>query len=143
MTTKLKDFKVFGKMLNMKDNKQIFLIYPHQLFSDINNLRNKKVILVEEPLFFSLYDFHIQKLVLHRATMRYYFEYLLSQNIDVEYFEDESYLDIYIDEDITIYDVVDDWLFKKISSNFKNLTVLNNPNFLNVMIQIDFLIATI
>lgn len=109
---------------------KIFIIYPHQLFKNIENLKNKKVILVEEPLFFSLYYFHIQKLVLHRATMRYYFEYLLSQNIDVEYFEDESYIDIYKDFDITIYDVVDDWLYKKISANFKNLKKLKNPNFL-------------
>jgi deoxyribodipyrimidine photolyase-related protein len=111
---------------------KIFLVYPHQLFANTDCLRNKKVLLIEEPLFFTLYPFHIQKLVLHRASMKYYFEYLLSQNIDVEYFEDESYLDIFKNNDMTLYDVVDYWLFKKISSHFKNLTILANPNFLNV-----------
>lgn len=27
---------------------------------------NKKVLLIEEPLFFTQYDFHIQKLILHK-----------------------------------------------------------------------------
>ena len=63
--------------------------------------------------------------------MKFYEHYLLQNNIEVEYFEDESYLTLYKEEKITIYDVVDDWLFKKISKNFKNLTVLDNPNFLN------------
>ena len=119
-------------MSNNKNKNSLFIIYPHQLFEDIDILKDKKVLLIEEPLFFSLYTFHIQKLVLHRATMKFYEEYLKSHNIDVEYFEDESYIDIYRDFDITFYDVVDDWLFKKISSNFKTFRVLKNPNFLDV-----------
>ena len=108
-----------------------FILYPHQLFENIEKLRGSKVLLIEEPLFFTLYKFHIQKLVMHRASMKFYENYLLQNNIEAEYFEDESYLKIYKEENITIYDVVDDWLFKKISKNFKNLTVLDNPNFLN------------
>lgn len=111
--------------------REVFIIYPHQLFEDVVLLKNKKVLLIEEPLFFTQYRFHIQKLVLHRASMKFYEEYLLSNNIDIEYFEDESYIDIYKDFDITIYDVVDDWLYKKISANFKNLITLKNPNFLD------------
>ncbi len=47
------------------------LIYPHQLFrpqpADVGaDLR----VLVEEPLFFSQYGFHKQKLVFHRASMQ-------------------------------------------------------------------------
>lgn len=111
---------------------EIFILYPHQLFEDIKELKDKKVLLIQEPLFFSLYSFHIQKLVLHRASMQYYFHYLKEHNIDVTYFEDESYFELFKDNKITIYDVVDDWLYKKISSNFKNLKVLKNPNFLNI-----------
>jgi len=110
----------------------MFILYPHQLFQDIEKLKSHKVILVEEPLFFIQYTFHIQKLVLHRASMRFYYEYLLKQNMEVEYFEDESYLEQYKNSDITIYDVVDNWLLKKISANFQNLTIVSNPNFLNV-----------
>ena len=51
---------------------KIFILYPNQLFKNISNFVDKKVILVEEPLFFTQYDFHIQKLVLHRASMKFY-----------------------------------------------------------------------
>ena len=63
--------------------------------------------------------------------MKFYQNYLEQNDIEVQYCENENYLDDYIDENITIYDVVDDWLIKKISVKFKNLTILDNPNFLN------------
>ena len=110
----------------------IFIIYPHQLFHELSNLKAKKVLLIEEPLFFTQYDFHIQKLVMHRASLKFYEEYLLHNNIEVEYFEDESYLELYKDEEISLYDVVDDYLHKKITNNFSRLNILKNPNFLNV-----------
>ncbi len=46
------------------------LVYPHQLWeSNPAVLRASVVFLVEDPLFFSQYNFHCQKLVLHRASM--------------------------------------------------------------------------
>lgn len=109
----------------------IFLLYPHQLFQDIKKLKNKKVVLIEEPLFFTQYKFHLQKLVMHRASMKYYEKYLQSHQIDVKYFEDDSYLEKYKNEKIFIYDVVDDWLLKKIKNNFLDLTIYKSPNFLD------------
>ncbi|WP_122893628.1 cryptochrome/photolyase family protein [Arcobacter peruensis] len=109
----------------------IFLLYPHQLFENIEKLRGFKILLIEEPLFFTQYKFHIQKLVMHRASMKFYQNYLEQNDIEVQYCGNENYLDDYTDENITIYDVVDDWLIKKISKNLKNLTILDNPNFLN------------
>lgn len=81
---------------------KLFLIYPHQLFENIENLKDKKVILVEEPLFFTQYNFHIQKLVLHRASMKFYENYLQNNSIDVEYFEEDSYLQKYKNEKVYI-----------------------------------------
>lgn len=111
---------------------KVFIVYPHQLFKNIELLKGKKVLLIEEPLFFTQYKFHIQKLILHRASMKFYYDYLSDKNIEVEYFEDESYLKIYKDHEIHIYDVVDDWLLKKIRGVFLNLNIYYNPNFLNV-----------
>ena len=71
---------------------KIFILYPNQLFKNVAKLKDKKVLLIEEPLFFTQYEFHIQKLVLHRASMKFYENYLLKNNIAVEYFEDESYM---------------------------------------------------
>ena len=64
------------------------------------------MLLIEEPLFFTQYDFHIQKLILHRASMKFYENYLKQKNILVEYFEDESYLELYKDEEIFVYELL-------------------------------------
>lgn len=110
---------------------KIFIIYPNQLFKNIEILKNSKVLLVEDPLFFTQYDFHIQKLVLHRASMKFYEEYLKEKNITVEYFEDESYLEEYKNEEICIYELFDNYLEKKVYTNFTNITTFKNPNFIN------------
>ena len=79
---------------------KIFILYPNQLFKNLSNFIDKKVLLIEELLFFTQYDFHIQKLVLHRASMKFYENYLKQNNILVEYYEDESYLQIYKNNEI-------------------------------------------
>lgn len=110
---------------------QIFIIYPNQLFKNLSNFTNKKVLLIEEPLFFTQYDFHIQKLILHRASMKFYEKYLIQNDILVEYFEDESYLQIYKNEEIFVYELFDNYLEKKVYKNFSNIKTLKNPNFIN------------
>ena len=46
------------------------LVYPHQLWESNPAVSGAKiVVLVEDPLFFSQYNFHAQKLILHRASM--------------------------------------------------------------------------
>jgi deoxyribodipyrimidine photolyase-related protein len=69
----------------------IALIFPHQLFK--TNLALKKaerVVLIEDSLFFNQYNFHKQKLVLHRASMKGYQSYLEKQGLDVTYVEAKS-----------------------------------------------------
>ena len=59
----------------------IFLIFPNQLFQNIANLQAAKTIyLLEHPLFFGKrkikMSFNKKKLILHRASMKYYEDYL-------------------------------------------------------------------
>ena len=108
-----------------------FILYPNQLFKNLSNFANKKVLLIEEELFFTQYDFHIQKLVLHRASMKFYESYLIQNGILVEYFEDESYLETYKNEEVFVYELFDNYLEKKVYKNFSNITTLKNPNFIN------------
>lgn len=68
----------------------VFLLYPHQLFAPRYLPRFVEAVwLVEEPLFF--YDplqapaFHRQKLILHRATMRYMADWLETEGYAVRY----------------------------------------------------------
>ena len=63
----------------------IFLILPTQLFKDIKILKNYDLIyLIEEPYYLNL-NFHKQKLVLHIASLNYYYDYLKEYNINVKY----------------------------------------------------------
>lgn len=49
------------------------LVYPHQLFHQHPAIKaGREVYLIEDPLFFSQYRFHRQKLMLHRASMKRY-----------------------------------------------------------------------
>ncbi len=64
----------------------ITLIFPHQLFQENPAIApGRTVYLVEEHLFFQQYRFHKQKLLYHRATMRFYADYLSAEGCQVEY----------------------------------------------------------
>lgn len=64
------------------------IVYPHQLFPDIAWMQGvDRVYLVEDPLFFKQYPFHRQKLMLHRASMRWYADRLRQQEREVRYVE--------------------------------------------------------
>ncbi|MDY0121212.1 MAG: TIGR03643 family protein [Sulfurimonas sp.] len=110
----------------------IFILFPHHLFRDIQLLQGKRVLLVEESLFFGQYPFHIQKIILHRASMKAYETYLKEQGVDVAYIEDESYLTLCAGEDVEFYDPVDFDLEKKLREHLSGFSIHPNPNFLNV-----------
>lgn len=120
---------------------KVFLIYPNQLFEDTSILKEyDKVLLIEEPLFFTQYVFHKQKLIFHRATMKMYEEFLHKKNISVTYIEHykiKKTEDIknFFPSNIThvgYYDLVDDWLEKKIKKVIRSLDVCvyDSPLFL-------------
>jgi deoxyribodipyrimidine photolyase-related protein len=121
----------------------IFLLFPHQLFEDISLLSSvDEVVLVEEWLFFHQYKFHKQKLVLHRASMKYYEQYLLDNGLKVRYI---SALEAECDirklirelsqngvEQIHVYDVCDNWLEQRITKtcHVHSITIKEYPTHL-------------
>ena len=124
----------------------ITLIFPHQLFKQHPALQNANTIyLVEEWLFFKQYAFHKQKLILHRASMRFYKEWLEKKGYEVVYVEcDEIYSDIrklvpHLKKNkvsqIDYAEVNDDWLQRRLLSSCKQagikLSVYKTPQFLN------------
>ena len=124
----------------------ISIIFPHQLFKDNPAIsKGRKVILVEEALYFNQYKFHKQKLILHRASMKYYEKFLKEKGWNVEYIEArEKHADVrkLIDKlagqntsEIHFTEVSDDWLNKRIKrSAAKNAikpTEYKSPMFLN------------
>ena len=127
-------------------SKSVSLLFPHQLYK--NNAivqQNRPVYLVEEGLYFNQYSFHQQKLVLHRASMQFYKQYLVNQGLEVQYIDaahQHSNCALLIEDlankgvtEIHIYEVIDNWLMKRIVTaceKFKiSLQVLDSPNFLN------------
>ena len=65
---------------------EITLIFPHQLFRSHPALKKERpVYLVEEELFFNQYSFHKQKIMLHRASMKAFEDYLTKQGYQVTY----------------------------------------------------------
>lgn len=123
----------------------ITLVFPNQLFKDNPALiKGQKVVLVEEHLFFSQYQFHKQKIVLHRATMKAYEQYLTSQGYNVEYIEAASGSNDIRDVmprlaksgviQITYCRTVDDWLERRLQDSAQKegitLKPVENPNFI-------------
>ena len=119
------------------------IIFPNQLFKNSELLSNsKKIILVEEFLFFKHYKFHKQKILFHRMSMKSYKLFLEDKGYDVSYIEStESNSDIRelietLDiNKIKIYNPVDNWLSKRISQSCskKNIQIetYENPLFIN------------
>ena len=67
---------------------EVTVVYPHQLFSQNPALsRERSVILAEDPWFFQRHRFHAQKLVLHRASMQRYRDYLVTEGFTIDYLE--------------------------------------------------------
>ncbi len=131
---------------NTKEIKSISLIFPNQLFEEHPALDSDRVIyLVEENLFFKQYNFHKQKLAFHRASLKFYEDYLKKEKKQVVYVESKSELsDIRklvphlkqkgIDE-IHFTEVVDDWLEKRIAKSAQlsgmRIQQFKSPMFLN------------
>lgn len=70
----------------------LFLIFPHQLF-EIKYIRNalkdnniKKIYIWEHSQYFEKYNFNQKKIILHKSSMIYYFEYLVDnlKNYDIK-----------------------------------------------------------
>lgn len=125
---------------------EVAIIFPHQLFKlhpAIN--KNRPVYLLEEWLFFRQYNFHQQKLLLHRASMKYYQNWLQQQGYKVQYIEShavENDCRVLVKKlakentsNIYIAAPADNWLLKRMQQacNINNiqLHVYNTPNFLN------------
>ena len=124
----------------------VSLIFPHQLYPSNPILQNGSMVyLIEEPLFFKQFNFHQQKLVLHRASMKCYEQHLISKGLKVQYvnhYEPESDTTCLIKKlvnqgvkHVNIVEVVDCWLMKKVQKSCKkwnlDLQIYNAPNFLN------------
>ncbi len=130
----------------------IGIVFPHQLFEH-NPLvaACDRVYLIEEFLFFRQYRFHKQKIAFHRASMKFYADYLQKKGVEVNYVEAHSELgdirklvpNLKTNKVTKIFyiDTTDYWLEKRISKvcleQQISITKLPSPLFINSPEEID------
>lgn len=96
----------------------IFLIFPNQLYKDIKILEDfNKIYLIEEPRYFTDFNFHKLKLAYHRATMKKYYDYLKSKNLNVNYINFNKVTNSFYKslKNISFYDPYDNILNDKLN----------------------------
>lgn len=117
-------------------DKKIFLIFPTQLFKDLEPLKEaNEIFLVEEPIYFTLYKFHKLKLAFHRASMKSYFDLLKEKKFKVSYYEfNDDWLKDLKKSEVSFYDPVDHDLMKKMNGGSKKhgykIDLLETPAFI-------------
>ena len=108
------------------------VVFSHQLSEkNLTLIKGQPVYLIEEFLFFNQYNFHKQKLVFHRASMKAYQYYLQEKGYEVTYVEakekiaDVRQLLLHLKRkgvsQIHYCDVTDNWLEKRISRQAETL----------------------
>jgi len=125
--------------------KTAVLVFPNQLVRECSHLdKGKTFFIIEEELYFRQFKFHKQKLVFHRASMKFYEDYLNSSVLSTEYInalDDRSSVSKLIVDlkdsgfsDIEFIDPCDDWLERRIVSTCIDCNLdykkIENPLFL-------------
>lgn len=128
----------------------ISLIFPHQLFEHHPAITKDRIIyLIEEHLFFNQYKFHQQKILLHRASMKWYADWLKEQGYQVLYIESletnasiKNAVSYFAQQQITAIhfcEVVDNWLNKRLKKAAREhqiqLIEHTTPQFLTTLEQ--------
>jgi len=104
-----------------------FIILPTQLFDKKYLDKSYNYIIWEHPHYFLTYKYNKKKIILHRASCSYYYDYLIKHNFNViDYIEYNNNKSIkkYTINNYTIFDPID-----KIKLDGK-YNIINNPNFL-------------
>lgn len=109
------------------------LILPHQLFEPHPAIQGaNRVLLVEEPLFFTQYAFHAQKLRFHRESMTRYQRRLEGEGHRVERIEAHQLADTGAVADhlaaqgvraVRIVDPGDDWVERRLRAGFARVGI--------------------
>ncbi len=136
-------------------DRPVRLVLPHQLFEAHLEAPDDTVfVLIEHDLLFRQYRFHVQKLILHRASMKRFSTRLEERGFDVEYVETDGrttsraalakLLKRLGSTEVTVYDVVDDWLGQDVVATLTDMGieltadhVPETPNFLTTRAQLN------
>lgn len=128
------------------------LVYPHQLFPNAaQTLPASDTFWVEDPLFFQQYRFHRQKLMLHRASMKWHFDHAAIPKGSRKHYVDSTSLRSSGDlvpilqnhriQEAHLFDPEDDYLSRRLGAALGkagiSIKVHPSPNFLTPLAEID------
>jgi deoxyribodipyrimidine photolyase-related protein len=118
---------------------KIFIILPTQLFEHNPYLKDMDIIyLIEEPFYFTDKKFHKQKLVFHRASMKYYYDKLKKKYKNIKYLEFDkiNYKKIFTKaKEVYIYDPIDKPILDKLNNN--KLIIYDTPAFIETRSELE------
>ena len=118
-----------------------FIIFPTQLFEDNPYLKDMDIIyLLEDPFYFTDKPFHKQKLVFHRASMKYYYNLIQKKYKNVKYvtFDKINYKDIFSNaSEIHVYDPIDKPVLKKLETKKLITYIYDTPAFLETRQELE------
>lgn len=117
-----------------------FLIYPNQLFKNIQNLQNKSSLIIKHPKFFSELNFNKKKIILLESSINEYKNYLNNKNIKVEILDlskeknpEAKIVKELKSKQVFIYNLIDtqlqNKLKKELSKNKIDLEILDSQAF--------------
>lgn len=112
----------------------VLYILPHQLYDLVDDAfieehKISRVVLWEHPDFFTKYKFNKKKLVLHRASMKYYYDKKLKKlggNVRKKYVEHDK--KIKLSKRCVFFDPIN--RMEEFTSSTKHHVMLESPNFL-------------
>ncbi|MEO9533917.1 MAG: cryptochrome/photolyase family protein [Crocinitomicaceae bacterium] len=117
--------------------KEIGVLFPHQLFEEIPFIdKVEEIILIEEFLFFRQYKFHKQKIAFHRSSMKSFEQSLKDKKVHVKYIEshdDKSDVRALIKTlrdgaSVHYFELADDWLKKRLHQDSEQLNFNEYPS---------------
>ena len=124
--------------------KKIVVVFPHQLFYAFRFWEAMdEVVLIEEYLFFKQFNFHKQKLIFHRSSMRQFADFLASEGVKTTYIESNnpsSDIRVFLqgmkglERQLNFIDPTDNWLRRRIEHSAATcsleITWIETPNFI-------------
>ena len=118
----------------------IYIILPTQLF-ELNTILDKmdKIYIIEDPFYFTSKKFHKQKLILHRASMKNYYDKLkLKYNSKVIYIEfDKIDNNEFMNKKIYMYDPIDKPVIEKYMKLSSKIVMYDTPLFLETRADLE------
>ena len=106
------------------------IILPHQLFKEeyFKKYNINNITIWEHPQYFTKYKFNKKKIILHRASMKYYYDYLSKLGkYKIDYINFNSDIKLSKSNNYYIFDPIDKI---NIDKKINNMNIIESPNFI-------------